>query len=171
MLDAILLAAEDARTPEVKRVWITWCDQIAIHPNTITTLDRMSGDSPDAQVILPTSVQENPYIHLARAPDGRITAILQRREGDAMPPVGESDTGLFSLSPDSYFNLLPRFGKDAVRAAGTRERNFLPFLPWLVQRELRVITFPCTSKMEAIGVNTPDDLVRIEQYLQERGRS
>lgn len=171
MLDAILLAADAARTPDVERVWITWCDQIGIHPNTISALDRRSEQSPEAPVILPTALQENPYIHLARAADGRITAILQRREGDAMPRVGESDMGLFSLSPDSYFNWLPRFGEDAIRAAGTQERNFLPFLPWLARRDLRVMTFPCTSPMEAIGVNTPDDLVRIEQYLQERGRS
>ena len=51
-----------------------------------------------------------------------------------MPPVGESDMGLFSLSPDAYFNLLPQFGREATQATSTRERNFLPFLPWLVQR-------------------------------------
>ena len=30
-----------------------------------------------------------------------------------MPPVGESDMGLFSLSPEAYFNLLPQFGREA----------------------------------------------------------
>ena len=32
-------------------------------------------------------------------------------------------------------------------------------------------TFPCTDDIEAIGVNTPDDRRRLEQYLLERDRS
>ena len=73
----------------------------------------MSQEHPDASAILPTSRQAPPYIHLDRDPDGRITAIRQRREGDEMPAIGESDMGLFSLSPDAYFNLLA-----AVRPRG-----------------------------------------------------
>ena len=83
-----------------------------------------------------------------------------------MPAVGESDMGLFSLSPDAYFNLLPQFGREATRATSTRERNFLPFLPWLAQRGHSVLTFASTDEMEAIGINTPDDLRRLETYLR-----
>lgn len=84
-----------------------------------------------------------------------------------MPEVGESDMGLFSLSADAYFNLLPLFSRDATAAASTRERNFLPFVPWLVERGHAVVTFPSTSPLEAIGVNTPDDRRQIEAYLRE----
>ncbi len=171
MLDAILLAMNDARLTEPGRMWITWCDQIGIHPSTVATLARMDRQHPQAHVILPTAQQHNPYIHLARAADGRITGILQRREGDAMPHLGESDMGLFSLSPESYFDWLPRFSAEAIHSATTRERNFLPFIPWLAARELPVVTFPATSPMEAIGVNTPDELARVEHYLQERDRA
>jgi hypothetical protein len=74
--------------------------------------------------------------------------------------------GLFSLSPDAYFNLLPQFGRVATEATSTRERNFLPFLPWLVQRGHAVLTFASTDEMEAIGINTPDDRRRLEAYLR-----
>ena len=84
-----------------------------------------------------------------------------------MPDVGESDMGLFSLSPDAYFNLLPQFGREATAAASTRERNFLPFIPWLADRGHAVVTFASTNPLEAIGVNTPDDRRRIETYLRE----
>ena len=83
-----------------------------------------------------------------------------------MPPVGESDMGLFSLSPDAYFDLLPQFGREAAQAASTHERNFLPFLPWLVQRGESVLTFAATNEMEAVGINTPDDRRRVELYLR-----
>lgn len=166
MLDAILLASDAAREMRPERVWITWCDQIGVHPDTISTLDRMSDAHADVPAIFPTVRQATPYIHLDRDANGRITGIRQRREGDAMPHVGESDMGLFSLSPDAYFDLLPQFGGEATKAAATRERNFLPFMPWLVQRGRSVLTFPSTNEMEAVGINTPDDRRRLEDYLR-----
>ena len=94
-------------------------------------------------------------------------AIRQSREGDAMPSTGESDMGLFSLSRDAYLNLLPQFGREARQAIATRERNFLPFMPWLVRRGHSVVTFPSTNELEAIGINTPDDRRRLEAYLRD----
>ena len=88
-----------------------------------------------------------------------------------MPPVGESDMGLFSLSPEAFFKWLPRFEADAVRASATRERNFLPFIPWMAQHGHHVVTFPCTNEMESLGINTPADRLRMEQYLRERDRT
>ena len=116
MLDAILLASGAIARQSADRVWITWCDQIGVHPDTIATLGRLSQENHGASVIFPTSRQASPYIHLDRDPEGRITAIRQRREGDEMPAVGESDMGLFSLSRDAYLNLLPQFGRDAKQA-------------------------------------------------------
>lgn len=167
MLDAIMLASDAARAHSAARVWITWCDQIGVHPHTIATLARLSREHAGAPAILPTSRQVSPYVHLNRDADGRITGIRQRREGDDMPPAGESDMGLFSLSPEAYYELLPEFGRHAVQASATRERNFLPFLPWLVQRGHPVLTFPSTSELEAIGINTPDDRQRLEAYLRD----
>lgn len=166
MLDAILLASEATKASSADRIWITWCDQIGVHPDTIATLTRMSDERSDVPAIFPTARQATPYIHLDRDAAGQITAIRQRREGDAMPHVGESDMGLFSLSPNAYFELLPQFGREAMNATATRERNFLPFVPWLVQRGKPVLTFAATNDMEAIGVNTPDDRRRLEAYLR-----
>jgi bifunctional N-acetylglucosamine-1-phosphate-uridyltransferase/glucosamine-1-phosphate-acetyltransferase GlmU-like protein len=167
MLDAILLASPPVGRTVTARVWITWCDQVGVHPATIATLARMSAASAEVPAILPTTRQAPPYIHLERDPAGQIVAIRQRREGDAMPAVGESDMGLFSLSPAAYFDLLPQFGRETAAAAGTRERNFLPFLSWLTARGLAVLTFPSTHEMEAIGVNTPADRRALEEYLRE----
>jgi bifunctional N-acetylglucosamine-1-phosphate-uridyltransferase/glucosamine-1-phosphate-acetyltransferase GlmU-like protein len=166
MLDAILLAGGLARKRKPDRVWITWCDQIAVHPDTIRWLGRMSDEHSKAPLILPTALQSEPYIHLDRDSAGRIVAIRQRREGDAMPAVGESDMGLFSLSANAYFEALPRFGRETMQSQGTGERNFLPFIPWLIERGQLVLTFPSTNSMEAIGVNTLEDQRRIERYLR-----
>lgn len=166
MLDAVLLGADAAQQKLADRVWITWCDQVGVHPDTVSTLARLSRARADAPAIFPTTRQTPPYIHLDRDTTGRITAIRQRREGDTMPDEGESDMGLFSLSAEAYFNLLPQFGREATMSASTRERNFLPFMPWLVRHGHDVLTFPATNELEAVGVNTPDDRRRLEAYLR-----
>ena len=49
----------------------------------------------------------------ARDAAGRITDVLHRREGDAMPPKGESDIGLFALSRLTYLERLLAFAVEA----------------------------------------------------------
>lgn len=164
MLDAILLAAPAMSRNQPDWIWITWCDQIGVLPQTV---DRLTAESSDADMVFPTVRQETPYIHLDRDTDGRIVRVLHRREGDRMPAVGESDMGVFALSGHAYSRRLPEYARDATTGGTTGERNFLPFIPWLVQRG-SVRTFPCTDPMEAIGVNTPDDLARVEDWLAQR---
>jgi bifunctional N-acetylglucosamine-1-phosphate-uridyltransferase/glucosamine-1-phosphate-acetyltransferase GlmU-like protein len=177
MLDAILLAREPllalAQLPD--RVWITWCDQVAISQETVARLRTWSDEEPAAALVFPTVEREEPYIHLERADDGRIVAIRHRREGDAMPTIGESDAGLFSLSRGAYFDLLPRFADTVAPGAATRERNFLPFIPWLAAQAPAspghggaVRTFRCASAIEAVGVNTPDEASLIARHLRDR---
>ena len=83
-----------------------------------------------------------------------------------MPTDGESDMGLFALTRDVFENDLQRYSRHAAIGGGTGERNFLPFIPWFASRA-RVATFPCTDPMEALGVNTPEDLRIMEAWLRE----
>ncbi len=169
MLDAVLLARQIVEGAGTGPIWITWCDQIAVDPRTIARLGGLSRDRGDAALVMPTARRANPYIHFDRDTSGRITAVRHRREGDAMPAIGESDMGLFSLSRSAYLDALPAFAREAAAASGTGERNFLPFVPWIAARE-PVVTFPCTDEREAIGVNTPEERALVEAYLRERAR-
>jgi bifunctional UDP-N-acetylglucosamine pyrophosphorylase / glucosamine-1-phosphate N-acetyltransferase len=165
MLDAILLARPAVEAGRPRRVWITWCDQVAIHPRTVAHL--VEADAGDPLVALPTCTGPSPYVHLARNASGRIVRVLHRREGDAMPAIGESDAGLFSLSLAGYLDLLRAFAAEPTTGTATGERNFLPFIPWASERGT-VLTFPCIDPSEAIGVNTPDDLAVVERTLRQR---
>jgi len=168
MLPAILCAKPVIQALRPDQVWITWCDQIGISGSTVNRLARHMDDVREAALVFPTVRQEPPYIHFARDGAGRVSAVLQRREGDVMPPVGESDAGLFALRRDVFLNDLVAYDRVAPSGDGTRERNFLPFIPWLAGRAL-VGTFELTDAREAVGVNTPDDLHAMEAYLRERG--
>jgi hypothetical protein len=81
-----------------------------------------------------------------------------------MPETGESDMGLFALSPATYFDRLPAYAQEVEVGRGTGERNFLPFIPWLARTET-VTTFSAEDSMEAVGINTPQERETVERYL------
>ncbi len=164
MLDAILIPRERLRVHRPRSIWVTWCDQIAVHSDTIAAVAALSARCPDTPLILPTVERHEPYVHFVRNPGGAIVDVRHRREADAMPALGESDVGLFCLSPRAYFELLPRYAGEIERGAQTGERNFIPFIPWLERREA-VKTVPARDEIESVGINTLDDLRRVEAYL------
>ncbi len=170
MLDAILLAVPHVDRHRPRRVLVTWCDQLAIHPGTIERLESVTRGAESPSLALPTCVRPEPYIHFARDNAGGIDRVLHRREGDVMPDVGESDAGVFDLSFRAYRELLPEFAREGEVGAGTGERNFLPFVAWLAARE-HVVTIPCTSVEETIGVNTPEELAHVERYLAQQSNA
>jgi molybdopterin-guanine dinucleotide biosynthesis protein A len=170
MLDAILAARPLVAGSVFAHAWITWCDQIAIHPRTVATLAELSAGHPGAAVVMPTMNRDRPYIHLAKNGEGRIVDVLHRREGDALPDRGESDMGLFSLDRTAFLDDLRSFAEAVAAGRSTGERNFLPFLPWIAsQRE--VVTFAGLDETEAIGVNTPEERDLVGAYLEARARA
>jgi CTP:molybdopterin cytidylyltransferase MocA len=167
MLDAIVIGAAAALESRPDRLWISWCDQIAISASTAGRLAALDGVRGAPAVVMPTVRQSSPYIHFDRDAAGHFSAVRQRREGDVMPESGESDAGLFSLSAEAA-RWLPEFAADVPGGAGTGERNFLPFLVWAAARA-QVATFPIDA-IEAVGVNTPEDLDRVERHLRSTDR-
>lgn len=167
MLDAILIPQDYVRNYQPGNIWITWCDQIAIHHQTIKNLVNISNKEPDTALIFPTAKKKNPYIHLVRNEHNEIKGVLHYREGDNMPKVGESDMGLFCLSNDAYLRLLTDFSCEVGKGKTTMERNFLPFIPWLYGRA-KVLTFSCHDEIESLGINTQSDLHQIEKYFNNK---
>ena len=167
MLDAILLAAPAVRRLEPETVWITWSDQITVLPETLGRLDGAMSATPAPKLALPTVTTDNPYTHFERDSSGRITRFLESREGAKMPAHGESDMGLFAMTTDTYDSDLSAYASETTVGKATGERNFAPFVPWLARRAT-VVTFPSTDPMEAVGVNTPEDLARVEAWLKAR---
>ena len=170
MLDAILLAGPSIHPTRAEQVWITWADQVGVLPATVSRLAEASDARPQPALALPTVTRRDPYTHFERDAAGRLSRFLQRREGDAMPAEGESDMGLFALARETFDRDLQDYADAVVPGTGTGERNFVPFVPWLAQRR-DVVTFPCTDPMEAVGINTPEELRTVETWLRDRVRA
>jgi bifunctional UDP-N-acetylglucosamine pyrophosphorylase/glucosamine-1-phosphate N-acetyltransferase len=167
MLDAVLLGAPTVARVRPDEVWVTWGDQVGVLPATVARLAAAMASADRPAGALPVVTRRDPYIHFDRDASGRLQAVRQRREGDAMPAVGEGDMGVFALSRDAFERQLPAYAVAVARGTGTGERNFVPFMPWLAQRA-RVVTFPCADEREAIGVNTPEELRFMEEWLASR---
>lgn len=141
-VDAILLAAPAVLTSRADRVWITWCDRVAISPATVARLRELEERDPDADVIMP--VNTGPGAGIERDDTGRLSA---------MEPGAEA--GLFSLSRRAYLEDLRWFAPGATA-----------FLPFLAGR--RVVTFPVdlnadlapTVAVVAIGPGLRDRIAR-----------
>ena len=167
MLDAVLLGAGTVARVRPDEVWVTWGDQVGVLPATIGRLAEAMAAPAAPAAALPLVTRRHPYIHFDRDAAGRLCGIRQRREGDAMPETGEGDIGLFALTRAAFEDDLRDYAAAVPRGQGTGERNFVPFIPWLAQRR-DVVTFPCTDPREAIGINTPEDLSQMEDWLASR---
>jgi bifunctional UDP-N-acetylglucosamine pyrophosphorylase/glucosamine-1-phosphate N-acetyltransferase len=167
MLDAILAARPLVVMAAPQRVWITWCDQVAVRGDTLDAMMALESAHPAPAIVMPTCASPDPYVHFDRRADGRLIGVRHRREGDPMPEVGEGDIGVFSLSCATYLDALGRYDIAAGRGSSTGERNFLPFIPWLAAHA-PVATFPCTEPIEAVGINTVEELARVEAALRTR---
>jgi hypothetical protein len=166
MLDAILIPKRRIHEIKPEEIWITWCDQVAVGEATVQRLAQAMVTSPKPQLAFPTLKMGSPYIHFARDSDGTITSVLQRREGDAMP---EMRRGRYRPLRAHLPGLRGDVGDFRGRyPAGYRYRgaNFLPFIPWLAEH-YQVRTIPATAAIEAVGINTPEDLAMVGKYLAQ----
>src|SRR4051812_19598236 len=118
MLDAVLLAGPAVTRLQPDEVWITWGDQVGVLPATVDRLAAAMAASTGASAALPTVRRADPYIHFDRDASGRLSALRQRREGDAMPEVGESDMGLFALTRDAFERHLPSYAATVSPGTG-----------------------------------------------------
>jgi len=75
MLDAVLAARPCVSAYRPSSVWITWCDQIAVHPKTVDAMAAESAVHPGAALIFPTIMRRRPYVHFERGRTRQIVGV------------------------------------------------------------------------------------------------
>ncbi len=144
-------------------VLIVWGDQVFVSANTLTR--AIAALTPGHRMVLPVTRQPLPYVEYIFQ-DGRLTRVLQSREGNATTPNGFSDVGTFLLNAQDLKQAWDAFLASAARGAGTGEINFLPFLPFLDARGWTVTPLEVADATEARGINTPEDLAFFRQLYK-----
>jgi len=151
---------------ETQHTLIVWGDQVAIRPESLDFCMRLhQGDAHPAATV-PTLWRERPYIHFERSAEGNLLRVLQAREGDALPPRGESDSGVFLFQTGALRLWMPLLvGAEECVGACTGEQNFLPIFPLIDRGGERVITAPVMSEAESVGINSAADAEYLARHL------
>ena len=165
MGDAVAIGLENVETENTA---IVWGDQAGLRPESVRACFAAHQTSADAAVTFLTVWREQFYIHFGRDEAGRITSLLQAREGDTMPAKGESDTGFFCFRTVTLKSLLSdlRHSPDLAGGKGTGEFNFLPAILLAAKRGLTILTPQVVSMEETMGVNSREDALQLEKYLR-----
>jgi bifunctional N-acetylglucosamine-1-phosphate-uridyltransferase/glucosamine-1-phosphate-acetyltransferase GlmU-like protein len=170
MGDAVAIGLDHVST---KHVAIVWGDQVALRRSSVDACLRIQqgadGVGSERRPVLtcPTVMRTNPYIHFVRDAGGNISRLLQKREGDSMPPEGESDTGFFCFRTDRLRSLLARLRRSDERGNATGEFNFLPVIPLAASEDL-VVTPRIMTPEETVGVNSKEDAAWVEPFLLKK---
>ncbi|KAB8027998.1 NTP transferase domain-containing protein [Fluviispira multicolorata] len=149
-----------------KNVIIIWGDQIMFSKETIQNCMHLIELDFHYSAIIPTIKRKNPYIHFIRNKSDKIINILQSREGDLMPDIGETDCGIFTLNKDILLKIL---NNNYFKSIGnkTNEWNFLP----LIQKFEKFLGGVCTLILEdineSIGINDKYDVIKIMNIIKE----
>jgi bifunctional UDP-N-acetylglucosamine pyrophosphorylase/glucosamine-1-phosphate N-acetyltransferase len=164
MGDAVEIAAGEVAT---RNALIVWGDQVALRPLTVEALVRVHQGPLEPAVTVPTLEVHAPYIHFPRDNAGKIVAVLQAREGDAMPREGESDAGVFCFRSDDLNKLLGELhASPTAMGRVTQEFNFLPIIPLAAQTGRTVVTPHLLRPEETVGVNNAADAQKLGTFLR-----
>lgn len=147
---------------------VMWGDQVGVSAATLgrvrTALTEAKGDV----VALPLATTKAPYVHYELDAAGKLAHVLQSREGDAMPEVGQADVGVFGLTTRGLRDHWAAYSARGIVGKKTGEANFLPFMPFLSQeRGFAVTTLPGIDPEEARGINTKEDLEHFQKALRQ----
>jgi bifunctional N-acetylglucosamine-1-phosphate-uridyltransferase/glucosamine-1-phosphate-acetyltransferase GlmU-like protein len=165
MADSIYRAIPEITTPYTL---IIWGDQPAILPETIRALMEIKQSYEETTLVLPLVSRENPYVHYESNEAGCFIRVLQRREGDMMPSIGESDCGVFAFNTKELQGVFRQeIEKGISLSQVTKEWNFLPLLPQFDTNSEAVKALRLDSLEQTIGVNDAQDVAILEKYFNE----
>ena len=171
MLDAVLKGRDDRRASRQRRASGS---PGAIRSRSIRgpspRLSELSTKPGAAPIVMPVTLpRSNPYIHFAARRDGAHRhASCSGAKATRCPIVGESDAGLFSFSRDAFLDGTAAVCRGRSRR-GARHGNAICCRSSRGSAERsEVVVFPCVDEMEAVGINTPEELKAVEGYLARR---
>ncbi len=102
---------------------------------------------------------------IIRDSEGNVEKIVEAK--DSTPEelaVLEGNTGVFCFRDDALWDALDSIGNDNAQG----EYYLTDVVSILLEKGEKVVALKCKDNIEALGVNTPDDLEVVEKALAER---
>ncbi|MFE6776290.1 hypothetical protein [Streptomyces sp. NPDC057702] len=143
--DDVLIVWADMGMVWAPNLWLS----VALHQRLAS---RMS---------FPTKTRTDPYVSTVRDALGQPCDFLFRRQGDAMPPIGESDCGAFVFDVSMLRDLLESLASSPRTDAA--EIDLLPLVRDISAAGESRFAFHLASDSESQGVNTIEELAKANQ--------
>lgn len=156
MGDAIFCGSKFIESANV--LIVVWADQYGISTQTISQALSFHNDRKDVprKITIPLIEVDLPYVEYILA-DDRIGTIKQSREGDQTATRGLTDVGFFILDAGQELtDCWDLHLKETSPGKVTNERNFLPFLTWLLAKNWTLEVIEARSD-DRLGINTQND--------------
>ncbi len=141
---------------------VIWGDQPAISRQTALCMVNVVNQG--FKCCVPLVKKINPYIAFNISSSGKLEKVLHLREGDTLPKIGIGDCGVFAFESDYLLRSLSH--TKGMHGKLTGEWNFLPILE-LVDSLSGIGSFYVKNKIESIGLNTMDDLKKLESVIDD----
>lgn len=109
---------------------------------------------------------ESSFGRVIRDAGGNVARIVEKK--DATPQelaVLEGNTGVYCLREEALWRALAKVGTNNAQG----EYYLTDIIPILIAEGGKVAAVKCADPEEALGVNTPADLARVETVLRSRG--
>jgi CTP:molybdopterin cytidylyltransferase MocA len=157
------------------RALVIWGTQPALRPVTIRRALKIAALFDEYDLVLPTTLKEEPYAPLLRDERGRVFASRETHlEKAARPPFGETNVGLFAprstVMVDALVELRRRHWNEAERRY-ERPGGELGFpnelINFLAGRAAGVFACPIADSREGQGIKELDDVARCERIIAE----
>ena len=159
---AILQFACSPSFAATDEVVVIWGDMISVPATLIGRVVRQFRLD-KADFAFPTYFQNTPYTYVERDSEGRVRALLERREhGEALPTAGEADCGLFVFRKDPVFRILTTRTTELI-GRNTGEIGFLGVVGLLAGEGFAVRAYAVATEENAISFNSSVDLAQYRE--------
>lgn len=142
-------------------------DMPLIRPETFRSIIDLRAKSDAAGALLTVRIPPaSRFGRVIRDGTGAVQRIVEAK--DATPEelaVTEGNSGVMCFRPDALWAALDEVGNDNAQG----EYYLTDVIEILIRKGERMEAYVCEDDQEALGVNTPDDLARVETALKARG--
>lgn len=112
-----------------------------------------------------TIPSESRFGRIVRNESGDLAAIVEYKDAtEEQRAIDEGNTGVMCFRADALWSALDAISNDNAQG----EYYLTDVIEILLNRGERMVSYRCDDMNEALGVNTPDDLARVETLLRER---
>ena len=161
-----VMCARSSFPEDGQPILVTCGDMPLLRPETFRRIAALREERRAACALLTVTIpRESRFGRIVRDKAGNVVRIAEYKDAtEEERAIDEGNTGVLCFRPDALWPALEALGSD--NAAG--EYYLTDAIEILLRKHEAVVAHRCEDPDEALGVNTPQDLGKVEAILKSR---